>query len=196
MPEGSKDAAILIAVSYQALNRALSNNELTRLTDCTVLILFAGFYVEATLNYIFESTGRDIKDFPISFYNRKRKPNPGMRDKLAWFYNEFIEELRAENWEEIGKKNIYDKIDKCFPGFSELCTFRNDISHGRVNDTAKDLQISKKLREQAKDIVNKLYEVLENRGITIKRVETYQEAIGLRDISTKGYTSRSSSDIF
>ena len=54
MSEGSDHAAILIGASYQALDRAIKGNKATLLTDCTVLILFAGFYVEATLNHIFE----------------------------------------------------------------------------------------------------------------------------------------------
>lgn len=48
MPEGSRQAALLIAISYQALNRALKAKDETLVSDCTVLTLFAGFYVEAT----------------------------------------------------------------------------------------------------------------------------------------------------
>jgi len=63
MSEGSEDAAILIATSYQALNRAMRTNDDKLITDCTVLVLFAGFYVESTLNHIFKSLELNIETF-------------------------------------------------------------------------------------------------------------------------------------
>ena len=62
-----------------------------------------------------------------------------MQDKLAWFYNEFIEESKATTWNGIRNKNINAKLRATFPGFSELLEFRNDISHGRINESAMSL---------------------------------------------------------
>lgn len=193
MPEGSEHAAILIAVSFQALNRAFDENPDTLLSDCTVLILFAGFYVEATLNHVFESIGKDIKAFPLSEENAHGKSQPGMQDKLAWFYNEFMEDIKANNWREIREKKIYEKLTTKFPGFSELHAFRNDLSHGKVNETAKSLLTAKRLRQQAKDLVDQLYTITEKKGYNLPRLITYQDAIATLTIFRPEVTSISSS---
>jgi len=177
MSEGSEHAAILIAVSFQALNRALKGDQDTLLTDCTVLILFAGFYVEATLNHIFESIGMDIKAFHISEENLQGKMQLGLQDKLAWFYNEFIEDPKAANWNEIRKKRINAKLESMFPGFSELLAFRNDLSHGKINESAKSLNIAQRLRQQAKDLVGRLYDIAAKKGYNVPRLVTYRDAI-------------------
>jgi hypothetical protein len=59
MAEGSKDAMILITTSWQALGRAIQNNPETIICDCSVVTLFAGFFIEANLNYIVEEL--DVK---------------------------------------------------------------------------------------------------------------------------------------
>jgi len=177
MSEGSDHAAILIATSYQALNRAIKGNKTTLITDCTVLILFAGFYVEATLNHIFEFINKDIKAFPLNVNSTRGKIYPGMQDKLAWFYNEFIEEPKATNWNEIRNKNINAKLRTTFPGFSELLRFRNDISHGRINESAMSLDTAQTLRQQAKDLVSQLYNITNAKGYTVPRLITYRDAI-------------------
>jgi hypothetical protein len=177
MAEGSEHATILIATSYQALNRAIQANPETLITDCTVLILFAGFYVEATLNHIFESTNKNINTFPMSQINSHGKSHPGMKDKLTWFYNEFIEENRATNWNEIRANRIAEKATDIFPGFSELHNFRNDISHGRINESAKSLATAQNLRQNAKNIVGRLYAITLEKGYLVSRLVTYRDAI-------------------
>jgi hypothetical protein len=196
MPEGSEDAAILIAVSFQALNRALNANQDTLLADCTVVILFAGFYVEATLNHIFESIGKDIKAFPSNENTRNGKDKPGLQAKLAWFYNEFIEEEpKAANWKEIKEKEIYKKLKETFPGFSELLDFRNDLSHGKVNKTANCLKTAESLRDQAKELVINLYNIAEKKGKKVPRPVTFQDAIASLTNLRPNITFKSSSDI-
>jgi len=74
----SSHPPILIAISWQALNRALSGDPRTRLCDCTVVILFAGFFVEANLNDIVQRLGR--KRDMLAFLQR---PYPGLQDKLV-----------------------------------------------------------------------------------------------------------------
>ena len=177
MSEGSEHAAILIAASYQALNRAIQDDPRTLVTDCTVVILFAGFYVEATLNHIFDSTGKKINEFPLNQGTSRGKPHPGMKDKLTWFYNEFVEENRATNWREISDKGITDKAIDRFPDFSELHGFRNDICHGRINELAKSLESAQSLRQKAKDMVRCFYEITLEKGYEVPRLITYSNAI-------------------
>ena len=50
MPEVSTDASILIGISWQALERAEKGDERSIISDCTVAIIFAGFFIEANLN--------------------------------------------------------------------------------------------------------------------------------------------------
>ena len=177
MFEGSEHAAILIAVSFQALNRAMKGNQDTLLTDCTVLVLFAGLYVEATLNHIFESIGKDIKEFPISEEKPQGKMQLGLQDKLAWFYNAFIEDPRAANWNEIRKRQINAKLEGMFPGFSELLAFRNDLWLGMINESAKSLITAQRLRQQAKDLIGRLYNIAAEEGYNVPRLVTYGDAI-------------------
>jgi hypothetical protein len=177
MSEGSDHAAILIATIYQALNRAIQGNQDMLITDCTVLILFAGFYVEATLNHIFEFIDKDIKAFPLNENTNQGKTHLGMQDKLAWFYNEFVEESKASNWNDLRKKNINAKLRTMFPGFSELHRFRNDITHGRINESAKSLATAQALRQQAKDLVGQLYAITTAKGYSVPRLVTYKDAI-------------------
>jgi hypothetical protein len=193
MSEGSEHAAILIATSYQALNRAIQANPETLITDCTVLILFAGFYVEATLNHIFDSTNKNIEAFPISQTNPHGKSYPGMKDKLTWFYNEFIEDNRATSWNKIREDRIAEKAINMFPGFSELHDFRNDISHGIVNESAKSLATAQNLRQNAKDIVGRLYAITSEKGYIVPRLVTYRDAIATLTKSQPSMSTTSSS---
>ena len=173
MPEASSDAAILIATSFQALERAKDDDPNTSLTNCTITILFAGFYIEATLNYIFEYLDLEtkLKKFP------RPKSNPGLHHKLTWFYNEFISETKYSNWRDLDKYKAWDSVKKEFPGIEDIKEFRNDISHGKINDSAKSLEKTIKLRQQAKRIVNQLYAITESKGSPVDRDATYWKAL-------------------
>lgn len=177
MSEGSNDAAILIATSYQALIRTIGAKPDTLLTDCSIVILFAGFFVEASLNYIFESLNIDICRFPLSTKNTKGKSHPGMNDKLQLFYNEFIEQNRASNWEEIKANDTYKKAHDIFPNFKEIWEFRNDLSHGKINESAKSLASTLRIRQNAKNIVDSLYSITSTKGYNVPRLTTYREAM-------------------
>jgi hypothetical protein len=172
MPEGSRQAAILIATSYQALNRAVAGRQDTLVADSTVLILFAGFYIEATLNYIAEYTGNSatMAEFLKNDY-------PGMQDKLAWFYNEYVAKRKAINKKDLFKSGIKTKLRRRYPGFAELYKFRNDISHGQVNRCAGSLATAKRLRQNAKDLVADLYSATSKAGCKVPRIVTYQDAM-------------------
>lgn len=173
MAEGSKDAMILITTSWQALGRAIQNNPETIICDCSVVTLFAGFFIEANLNYIVEEL--NMKKEMIAFLNNNKFP--GLQDKLAWFYNKYIARVKAKTKKELFDKKIKSKLRRRYPGFAKLYCFRNDLSHGVINDTAKSIQKVLELRQQAKDIADDLFDVIEHAGYSISRDITYQKAI-------------------
>jgi hypothetical protein len=174
MPEISKDASILIGISWQALGRAKSGNEVTKMADCTVALVFAGFYIEANLNQIVEATNK--KQEMLDFLDNKK---PGLQDKLAWFYNSFATQSKIDSRKDFKKrkKNIYDLIRVKFPGFDEIYNFRNDISHGKIDTSTANLSDAEKLRKQAKIIVDELFNLAEQAGYRIPRNTTYYDAI-------------------
>ena len=173
MAEGTKDAMILITTSWQALGRAIQQNPETIICDCTVVTLFASFFIEANLNYIIEKL--NVKNEMISFLNNNRYP--GLQDKLAWFYNKYVAKVKAKTKKELFDKGIKEKLRRRYPGFSALYLFRNDLSHGVVNDTARSLPKVVKIRQQAKDIVDDLFDIAARAGHPIPRDITYQKAI-------------------
>ena len=172
MSEGTKDSSLLIATSWQALNRAISGNKETLICDCTIVILFAGFFLESNLDYIIEEMKlkSEMKDF-------LKKKYPGMQDKLSWYYNKFVARAKAKNREQLYSKNIKRKIRKKFPGFANLYRFRNDLSHGVINRSATSLKESLKFRNQAKEIVDELFCIALKNGYEIRRDVSYYEAI-------------------
>jgi hypothetical protein len=176
MPKGDEHAAILIATSFQALNRAVSGKPDTLLTDCTVLVLFAGFYVEATLN---QQSGKEpeLRRFPLSKTKTNGKQHFGMQHKLSWFYNEFIDQTKATNWDDIYANDIEAKLREKFPGFAEIYKFRNDISHGKINQSAKSLATAMQLRQQAKEIVAQLYRIINEKGYDVTPIPPYRDAL-------------------
>lgn len=172
MSEGGRHAPILIATSWQALNRALTEGQQTKICNCTVVILFAGFYLEANLNHIAEEL--HMTGSMKSFLNQK---HPGLQDKLAWFYNGFVARSKAANRRALFKRGIVRQLRRRFPGFAKLYRFRNDLSHGVVNRSARSISEAQRLREQTKDMVRELFAILERRGYKVTRDITYYQAI-------------------
>ena len=172
MPEGGRHAPILIATSWQALNRALTEGPETRICNCTVVILFAGFYIEANLNHIVEQLRlkNQMKTFLGQTY-------PGLQDKLASFYNEFVARSKSVKRKDLFKSGVTKKLRRRFPGFAKLYRFRNDLSHGVLSMSAHSIDQAKQLRCQAKDIVEQMFTILERRGHSIRRDTTYYQAI-------------------
>jgi hypothetical protein len=165
LPEGGRHAPILIATSWQALNRVFTDGPETRICNCTVVILFAGFYIEANLNHIVEQL--HLKDRMKTFLEQKY---PGLQDKLAWFYNEFVARSKSAKRKDLFKSGINKKLRRRFPGFAKLYRFRNDLSHGVLNKSAHSI-------DQAKDIVEQMFMILKRRGYSIRRDTTYYQAI-------------------
>jgi hypothetical protein len=100
-----------------------------------------------------------------------------MQDKLGWFYNKFISKTKATNWKDLYDNSIEKKLKRKFPGFSNLYRFRNNISHGEINKSAKSIVTAQRLRKQAKDLVTKIYEISIKKGYTVPRLVTYEDAI-------------------
>ncbi len=126
MPEISKDASILIAISWQALKRAKMDNHLTEISDCIVALVFAGFFIEANLTQIIETLGKEQE-----MNNFLKKKHPGLQDKMAWFYNSYFAQTKLTSRK--GIEEWYKILPIEFPGFDELVIFCNDISHGIIN---------------------------------------------------------------
>jgi hypothetical protein len=185
MAEGSRDAVVLITTSWQALGRARLGMPETTLCDCTVVMLFAGFFIEANLNYIVEEL--HMKNEMIKFLGNKRYP--GLQEKLCWFYNKFIAKAKAKTKTELFARGIKSKLRRRYPGFAALYRFRNDLSHGMINDTAWSLPKTVELRGQAKDIVDDLFEVVRRAGYTISRDVTYQSVVQRAVFQVAGGTS-------
>lgn len=173
MPEAGRHAPILIATSWQALGRALNEGPDSRICNYTIVVLFAGFYVEANLNHIIQVL--KLRNEFKAFIGRSQ--HPGLQDKLVWFYNKFVSLHSAPDLRSARKQGINRKIRRCFPGFAALYRFRNDLSHGVVNGDGRSLAKAQHLRQCAIDIVAKLFEILENRGHHVRRTTSYWKAI-------------------
>ena len=178
MPEATKAATILIATSYQAQNRAKEGDDATMLCNCTVVIVFAAFFIEANLAHIIDRMNmtNKMKQF---FTNRKDLENfhPGMQQKLGWFYNYFVNESKAKRPSDLRTKEFKEDLERSFPGFSKIYDFRNKVSHGGIDTTMTNLNNAEQLRIQAKSIVNKLFEIAEQYVPPIPRTITYEVAV-------------------
>jgi hypothetical protein len=135
MPEAGRHAPILIATSWQALGRAINEGPDALICNCTVVVLFAGFFVEANLNHIVQRLGKGSS--LAAFAGGKKYP--GLQDKLAWFYNEFVARVRRPNVRTANRYGIGKAVRRRFLGFAGLYRFRNDISHGVINKTGRSL---------------------------------------------------------
>jgi hypothetical protein len=173
MAEASKDATILIATSWQALNRAIPGPPITQLCDCTAVILFANFFIEANLNEIIDRL--HMRKTMISFLNGKA--DPGLEAKLSWFYNEFVARTKLSKASKQFNKQVRARLRRRYPGYAALYRFRNDIAHGKINATARSLRMTVQLRQQAKDIVDDLFRLVSHKGYSLKRDVSYQDAI-------------------
>ena len=64
--------------------RAETGDDRTKISNCTVVIVFAAFFIEATLNHFIEKAG--VKKLP------RKLPDEydGLQKKLGWVYNAFL----------------------------------------------------------------------------------------------------------
>jgi len=178
MSEAGEFAPILIGASYQAWQRQRKQpNPVTLRTDCTVMIVFAVFYIEATIDAIVDLMNMrlDMDDFLNPDNNRH--VHPGMNTKMAWFYNEFVANKKAKTKGDFGQLKIYDRLDAYFPGFADIRDFRNDVSHGKIGPAADSLADAEALRQQAKDIRTQLYDIGHQHDPNVIPDTTYWDAI-------------------
>lgn len=175
MPEATNDASILIAISHQAHDRAIAGNELTIISDCTLMIVFAGFFIEANLNQIIKVMNKEpeMLNFLGTLY-------PGIREKLVWFYNFCAVQQKLDPNKKASKKDkndLYDELAVKLPGLEEIYKFRNKVSHGNIDSSTANLVDAERLRVQAKSIVDELVAIAEQAGYVIPRTTTYYDAI-------------------
>jgi len=123
MPEVTPDATLMIATSWQALGRAKTGDERTMICNCTVIIVFAGFFIEANISHIIEVINKTEELHEYAGTKR-----PGIQDKLAWFYNSYISESKNKD-----KAKVYPKLRDAFPEFGEIYNFRNKVAHGEID---------------------------------------------------------------
>ena len=172
MAEVSEDATILLATSWQALNRAKNDGKKTEVCNCMVVIVFAAFFIEANLNHIVEAMNQ------TSVMNRfLNNSYAGLQDKLGWFYNQYVARQRANTKKQMYDNNIVKKLRRKFPGFTKIYKFRNNISHGVVSRKITNLSDAQSLRNLAKQIVDELFEIAQKTGFEIPRKVHYVDAI-------------------
>ncbi len=174
MSEVDSYTSILIATSYQALIRAKHEPERTRICNCAVVIVFAAFFIEANLNHIIQAIGMDDD---LTTYCGS---TPGLGNKLAWFYNKFVAKSQMSRREFNNtnlKKKLYKRLNRKFIGFNKIQNFRNNLSHGIIDSDFASLLNAKKLRQNAKNIVDELFKMVGRAGHSIERGTTYDVAI-------------------
>ncbi len=172
MPEATKDAVFLIATSYQALGRVVRGDEQTMTCNCTVVLVFAAFYIEANLTNIIKEMGvyDDFKDFVPSRF-------PGMYPKLSWFFTTYVKPGLATSKSDFHNPKFATALYKQFSGFEEIHDFRNGVAHGDIDLSKANSKDALRLRDDAKKIVAGLFKIAENAGHKIKRAITYQIAV-------------------
>ena len=178
MPEAGEHAPVLIAISHQARERqAASGDPLTLRANCTIIIVFAAFYIEATVNAIVDQM--NLRSKMDSFLNpdSHKHFHPGIQAKLAWFYNEFVATKKAADKSEFAKMKTYEQLEAKFPGYAEIRDFRDGVSHGKIGPAADDLAKALALREQAKDIRDELYSIGKRHDPNVDPNTTYWDAI-------------------
>ena len=170
MPEATEDAVFLIATSWQALGRASHGDERTMTCNCTVVLVFAAFFIEANLTHIINEMG-DSREMKV-FVGRG-----GLYPKLGWFYNKFVKDRKVTSKDDLFKDDFRRELFERFPGLEEIKRFRNGVAHGEIDKSLANRDDAKTLRDQAKVIVTDLFEIAEGEGHQIERVMTYERVI-------------------
>jgi hypothetical protein len=173
MSEVSKNAAILIATSFQALNRAKTGDKSTALCNYTVTVLFAGFFIEESLDVIIKKM--NVKREMNKFLEIKGNKHPSLEHKLAWYFNRYIANPKSNNRGMLLTSKLEGRLNKRFPGFGRIYQIRNDVAHGKINRRLT-LKETEKLRLQAKSIVDDFLLIAADNGCNIPRDITYYMA--------------------
>jgi hypothetical protein len=173
MPEVSPDATLIIATSWQALKRAEDGDRRASICNCTIIIVFAAFFIEANLNHLIEKAAGKTGISP--------PPDEldGLQRKLAWVYNSFIADAPITDPVQLSKE-----LEAQFPGFQTIRSFRNGVSHGVIDRTVATLPKARELRIAAKAIVDRLLSIAQEEGVNIERGIEYKMVINSIDAST------------
>jgi len=170
--EVNKDAMWLITVSWQALKRAegeeVEKDEVGRICDSTVILAFAGFYVEATLSHIIEALGEYENMIEFLDIHTTTFPTPTLFNRFQWFYNKYISSAPVSKKSQLpARGEMMRLLDVEFPGIMTLLEFRNSVAHGTMHKVVLDLGQTLNLRKKAKEIASKLRETASAKGGTL-----------------------------
>jgi hypothetical protein len=160
MPEYTLDQVILLAASWQALERIRIGENATFITDCVSVKLYAAYYIESSINFILLSM--NLSDEINQFTSNTNFEYCGLTDKLLFYYNKFIANPQRDKKKDYPDNKVVDKIlETEFPGFLEIRKFRNDLSHGIIKYPEGSLTYAEVeiFRKKAKEIVEKLEQI-------------------------------------
>jgi len=172
MPEVSTDATLIIATSWQALSRAETGDQRASTCNCTVIIVFAAFFIEANLNHFIEKAAAKEGVTPPP------GEHAGLQKKLAWVCNSFVADEPVTDTNQLRLV-----LEETFPGFAAIREFRNNISHGIIDRSIATLAKAKELRSAAKAIVDRLLSIARESKFDIQRGVEYEMAISSADAS-------------
>lgn len=166
MAEVSPDATLIIATSWQALKRVEGGDERTSICNCTVIIIFAAFFIEANLNHFIDKARRmqSISSPPDDL--------AGLQPKMEWVYKSFITPSPTTE-----QSQLKHKLEDEFPGFNAIREFRNKVSHGIIDRSVATPSKAKELRIAAKAIVDHILCIAIVNNIEIQRGVEYEVAI-------------------
>jgi len=158
MPEVDANTSILIAMSYQAMQKIEDPRPEISIPNSVSTILFMGFFIESNLNYLL----KEIEG--------KEERYGGLIPKLNKFHS-----LTSRS--AADKKLSADELDNFYPGIKRMKEFRNSIAHGTVLSFTEYIRDVDGMRQQAKDIADNLFNRAKAIGHDILRETKYVDAI-------------------
>jgi hypothetical protein len=173
--EVSDNAAIFITTSYQAIERAkLGIPPNSETINLMVSLVFLGFYLEENLDVIINRLNKSNE--LMEFFGGKKEY--GLKYKFGWFYNSYIisTSIKLKKSNKSFMDGLLNNLEARFPGFEKIYTFRNPVSHGKIEHslTIPDVYA---LRERAKIITDELLEIVYRKeGIVIEKSISYMDA--------------------
>ena len=178
MSEISASAAFLIAMSSQSIQRAKLESRELFISNSTACIVFAAFFVEASLTAIIIN-----KEWASELYDRY-KNFPGLLSKMVFFMGKYPNDFPDIPLNKKGRydpENALTTIDSEFPGFRKLHDFRNSVCHGDLMGVKPpkfvpipNFEKLQEMRQIAKNIVDRLIELSDLESL---RTCTYSEAV-------------------
>ena len=176
MAEVNDNAAIFIATSFQAMERAKFGIPPDSVTiNLMIALVFLGFYLEENLDVIITKVNKDdeLREF---FNDKKGKKKFGLLNKFGWFYNSYIAPSKLEKSSELFMNDLVKNLGARFPGFEKIYTFRNPVSHGKIQHSLSIPNVYA-LRERAKAITSELLEIVNQKeGVVIEKNINYKDA--------------------